>query len=197
MDALLPLLGAALALMGSPGPATLSVAAAGAAFGPRRALPYAAGITLGTSTVILIVASGLTTVVLALPGAAPVVTVLAAAYILWLAWKIAAAPPLGAATRAETAPQLWAGLALGIANPKAYAAIASIFASAELAPGDPVSDALVKVALLVPLAVAINGIWLLAGTGIAQSLRSPRASRRLNLAFALALVVSVAAALAP
>ena len=41
-----------------------------------------------------IMASGLVGLLLAVPGATPVVTVLAAAYFVCLAWRIATAPPL-------------------------------------------------------------------------------------------------------
>ncbi len=74
MEALPGFLIAALALAGSPGPATLSLAAAGAAFGARRGLAYLAGLTAGMVVVMGIVASGVVGLLLAVPGAAPVVT---------------------------------------------------------------------------------------------------------------------------
>ncbi|HEX9447859.1 MAG TPA: hypothetical protein VF920_07755, partial [Dongiaceae bacterium] len=75
--AILSLLLAALVVMGSPGPATLSVTAIGAAFGFRRALPYLCGIVLGTDLVLLAVALGLTSVLLAQPRLAPILLGLA------------------------------------------------------------------------------------------------------------------------
>src|SRR6267378_344250 len=47
---------AAVALAGSPGPATLSLTATGAAFGPRRGAAYLAGIVVGMMAVMDIVA---------------------------------------------------------------------------------------------------------------------------------------------
>ena len=47
---------AGLALVGSPGPATLSIAATGAAFGQRRGLAYMAGILAGLAVVMAITA---------------------------------------------------------------------------------------------------------------------------------------------
>ena len=44
---------AATVVMGSPGPATISVTAVGAAFGLRRSLRYACGIVLGTIAAML------------------------------------------------------------------------------------------------------------------------------------------------
>ena len=50
---LLALLLSSLAIMGSPGPATISLTAAGSVHGVRRSLGYLAGIVLGTTIVLL------------------------------------------------------------------------------------------------------------------------------------------------
>lgn len=92
MDGLLGFILAGFALTGSLGPATISLAATGAAFGARRGLGYLVGIVAGVIAVMALVASGLTGLMLALPSATPVMAALAAAYIAWLAWQIATAP---------------------------------------------------------------------------------------------------------
>ena len=94
MDGLSGFLLAAVALAGSPGPATLSLTATGAAFGAGRGIAYLAGIVVGMVAVMAAVAGGLVGLLMAVPGVTPVVTVLAAAYFLYLAWRIAMAPPL-------------------------------------------------------------------------------------------------------
>jgi threonine/homoserine/homoserine lactone efflux protein len=68
IENLAALLLAALALMGSPGPATLCTAAAGAAYGVRRGIIFASGIMLGTASVLMIVASGVTGALLVVPS---------------------------------------------------------------------------------------------------------------------------------
>ena len=127
MDGLPAFLLAAVALAGSPGPATLSLTATGAAFGARRGAAYLAGIVIGMVAVMAIVASGLVGLLLAVPGATPVVTVLAAAYFLYLAWRIATAPPLAADTAERRTPTFAGGLLLSLINPKGYAAMAALF----------------------------------------------------------------------
>ncbi len=54
-------------VMGSPGPATISVSAVGAAFGLRGSLPYTLGIVAGTIAVLLVVAGGIATLVRSMP----------------------------------------------------------------------------------------------------------------------------------
>ena len=191
MEALTGLILASLALMGSPGPATMSLAATGAAFGFRRGTPFLFGICAGTSCVLMMIALGVTGLILALPGATPVLVTLAALYILYLAYKIATAPPLAAQNNADDAPRLWNGLLLAIANPKAYAAIGAVFSSFVLLPGPPAPDAVLKVAVLVCMILIINTIWLGVGASLASAFRSPKASRIINVGFAVLLVISV------
>ncbi|TIX69495.1 MAG: LysE family translocator, partial [Mesorhizobium sp.] len=85
----LALVFAATVVMGSPGPATISVTAIGAAFGLRHSLRYTSGIILGTTMVLLVVASGVMAIFALLPGMAPVLAIASAAYILYLAYRIA------------------------------------------------------------------------------------------------------------
>src|SRR5258707_7155822 len=94
MDGQLGFVLAGFALAGSPGPATLSLAASGAAFGARRSLGYLAGIVVGMVGVMAVTAAGLVGVLLAVPGATPVVVALAAGDFVYLAVRIAPAPPL-------------------------------------------------------------------------------------------------------
>lgn len=130
MDALPGFLIASVALAGSPGPATLSLAAAGAAFGVRPGIGYLAGIVAGMVAVMAIVASGMVGLLLAVPGVAPVVAVLAAAYFLWLAWRIATAPPLSEEGARRVPPTLAAGLLLSLVI--TFVNVAWLFAGAAL-----------------------------------------------------------------
>lgn len=187
------LLLAALALMGSPGPASISLAAAGSAYGLRRSLPYLAGIVAGTTLVLLAVATGITAALLAAPALRAVLTAVSLAYILWLAYHVATAPPLGDGAGAA-APSLAGGTLLGVANPKAWIAIGAVFASVELA-GSATTDALVKLALLSAMIVLCSAAWLLAGASLAPLLRHPRRARVINGTFAAALVAATVLAL--
>jgi len=98
-----PLLLISLAIMGSPGPATISLIAAGSVYGVRRSLPYLAGIIVGTTIVLVAVATGITAALLAVPAIGSILIGISAAYILWLAYHIATAPPLSKPTGAPNA----------------------------------------------------------------------------------------------
>jgi threonine/homoserine/homoserine lactone efflux protein len=197
MDGLAGFLLAGVALTGSPGPATLSLTATGAAFGIRRGFSYGAGITLGMLAVMALTASGVVAVILALPGLAPIVTVLAALYFLYLAFRIATAPPLVEANSDAAAPSFAAGFALSLVNPKGYAAMAALFSGFALLPQRPAVDAGVKIGLLLFVIAAVNIGWLLAGSGLTRLFRDPRSNRIVNLTFAALLLLSLAAAIRP
>jgi threonine/homoserine/homoserine lactone efflux protein len=188
----LELLLASLLIMGSPGPATISLTAAGSAYGLRRSLGYLAGIVVGTALVLVAVATGITAALLAVPGLRPVLIAVSAAYILWLAWKVATAPAL-AGQAGVSSPSFAGGALLGVANPKAWVAIAAVFASARLA-GAAVTDAVVKVAVLSGMIVLINSAWLVVGASLAPALRDPRRARLVNVVLATALVGAAALA---
>lgn len=189
---MLELLLASLLIMGSPGPATISLTAAGSAYGLRRSLGYLAGIVVGTGLVLLAVATGITAALLAVPALRPVLIGISAAYILWLAWKVATAPALAGHERAES-PSFAGGALLGVANPKAWVAIAAVFASARLAAGTA-ADAAAKVVLLSGMIVLINSAWLVVGASLAPFLRDPRRARVVNVVLAAALVGAAALA---
>lgn len=195
MDVLAGFLVAAVALAGSPGPATLSLAAAGAAFGARRGIAYLVGLVAGMVAVMAIVASGVVGLLLALPGATPVVTGLAALYFAWLAWRIATAPPLSEEGVQRAPPGFAAGLLLSLVNPKGYAAMAALYSGFVLLPGRLLPDAGLKLALLTAIIAAVNVGWLLAGAALTRWFRDPRSNRAINVAFALSLLASVGLAL--
>lgn len=188
-----PLLLLSASIMGSPGPATVSLVAVGSVYGVRRSLPYLVGIVIGTTAVLLAVATGITAALLAVPGIGPVLLAISAAYILWLAYRIATAPPLSRETGASEAPSLAGGALLGVANPKAWVAIAAVFASVELADA-AVADAAAKTVVLTAMIVVINSAWLAAGASLAPLLRDPRRSRVVNVTLAVALVAATALA---
>src|SRR5438132_11857984 len=67
------------AIMGSPGPATISLTAAGSAYGVRRSFAYLAGIIVGTTIVLVAVATGITATLLAVPAPMAFLIVISAA----------------------------------------------------------------------------------------------------------------------
>ncbi len=195
METTLGFLAAAFALAGSPGPNTLALAAVGAAFGYRRGLAFMFGLNLGMVLVIAIVGSGVGATLFVIPGAAQIIALLAAAYFLYLAVKIATAPPLSADDSNRPPPTWIAAVFVSLANPKAYAAMAAMFSGFVLVVSNPLTDGMTKAALLIFVILTVNIAWLLAGAALTPWLREPKMSRMINVCFAVALIVSVGAAM--
>ncbi len=195
METWIGFLMAGVALTGSPGPATLSIAATGAAFGRRRGFPYYLGIQIGMVLVMAITASGAAGLLLALPGMRPIVAVLAVAYFAYLAFRIATAPPLSDTEAQRRAPPLIAGVGLALINPKGYAAMAALFSGFVLVAA-PFADALAKLLILVAIIATVDLCWLFAGSALTRLFRDTARNRAVNVTFAALLVVSVVFAFA-
>ena len=58
---------------------------------------------------------------------------------------------------------------------------------------DNATDAAIKAAILLAVMILVDLAWLLAGAALARAMRKPAWSRAINVAFALALLASVAA----
>jgi threonine/homoserine/homoserine lactone efflux protein len=180
-----------LAIMGSPGPATISLVATGSVYGLRRSLRYLLGIIVGSVVVLVAVATGVTAALLAAPLIGSLVRGLSATYIIWLAYRIATARPLSRQAVASDAPSVAGGVLLGVTNPKAWVAFAAVFASAHLAAA-ATPDAVAKTAVLATMIIVICSTWLLAGTSFAPVLQDPRRARVANTTLAVALVGATA-----
>lgn len=192
---LLTLVLEAIAVMGTPGPSTMAVTATGAVYGIRQSLGFVSGAIAGTVAVLLAVATGIVALLMSLPGLGSALTLASAVYILYLAWKIATAPPLSKRTADGLAPSFAAGLLIAVANPKAWFAIAAVFAGSTLVESSREWDALFKAAILAVMIVLIHIAWLLGGAALAGFLGDPLRSRIVNILFGLILAGTAALAL--
>ena len=188
-------MGAGIVLLSSPGPATLSLAAAGAAFDARDARIYLFGIMTGAALVIFGVAAGLLTAILSVPYAAPVLATISFAYLAYLAFRIATAPPANGLGNITAAPGFMTGLIFNLSNPKAYAAFAALFASFDLYPQTPFLSMVAEILICSGIVVVADIAWLLVGSALRRHLHDPKKSRILNVSFAVLLIVSVVPAL--
>ncbi len=163
----------------------------GAAYDVRTARNYLFGVTFGAMLVVAGVAAGVFAAIIAIPLAAEVLTVIATAYLGYLAFKIATAPPVGEPASPEDVPGFMSGLILNLSNPKAYAAFAALFSGFQLFPQSAVQSTYVQVFLCFAILCIVNPAWLYAGNALRHMLRNEKTSRRVNIGFAVLLVASV------
>ena len=87
----------------TPGPNNIMLMASGANFGFRRTLPHFWGVDVGFCVLILSAGLGLAGVLARAPALLDALKLAGAAYLLWLAWRIARSALAVAATRAAAA----------------------------------------------------------------------------------------------
>lgn len=200
MDAswLLAVTGFAVAMAGTPGPNNALVAACGANHGFARTLPLMAGIALGVAAIMLAVAAVGSSIVRD-PLVAGVIAWVGAAYLLWLAWRIATAAPTRApAGEAQPPPGEPLGFVQGallqLVNPKLWAMVAgAVAAYGGAADGRGALAIATAFAVVFGLATfASVAAWALIGVGVGRVLRTPRSLRTFNRAMAALLVASLA-----
>src|SRR5262249_53275804 len=108
-----------VAAAGTPGPSNALLTATGANVGVLRGLPCLLGVAAGMGLMMFLVAFGLGSVILANPVVLQVVKWCGAAFLCWLAWKIATAGRGGAASGAQPGGFLGAA-ALPWSNPHSW-----------------------------------------------------------------------------
>ena len=176
--------------VGTPGPANMALMATGARFGFRAALPFVAGVALGKQLIIWPIGFGLMELAEAAPAVFTALKYASAAYIIWLAWKVANMR-LGQGRDTGKAPGFLAGLIVHPLNPKAWAMIVGGF-TAFVAPGTPTFEATVTIAaILLASQIILHPIWTLAGDGIARTVAGTRAEPYLMWTLAALTVASV------
>ncbi|WP_341895954.1 LysE family translocator [Ferrovibrio terrae] len=178
----------------TPGPSNVLLVATGAQAGFWRGLPCLFGVSAGMGSMMVLAAYGLGSIVLAHPQALQVVRIAGAAFLLWLAWKIATAPAGDSTAVAPPRPVGFLGAAaLQWVNPKAW--LVSAGAVATYLPGGA-DEAILQSAgfalVFVSAALPSGLLWLVFGAAAQRLLRSARRQRVFNIAMGLALAGSVA-----
>jgi threonine/homoserine/homoserine lactone efflux protein len=173
----------------TPGPGNVMLTAAGANAGIRRGLPCLFGIDAGMGLMMFAVAFGLGTVVLGYPVVAVAMKWCGAAFLLWLAWKIATARG-GASADARPVGFVEAAL-LQWVNPKAWLVSTSAAGTYLQAGASPLLLALSMTGLFLAAALPSGFVWLAFGTALRRVLSSPRRLRAFNVTMGLLLAASV------
>ena len=192
IDLLLALTVFAFVMAFTPGPNNIMLAASGVNFGFSRTLPHMAGVTVGFAVLMIACAAGLGLVFVAVPSLHVALKIAGAAYMLWLAWKVATAHVTGEEAGAPARPfTFWQAAAFQWINPKAVVAALSAFAL-YVRPGSAASDFPVMLAVLTVATLGSVVTWTGFGVALRRWLRNPAYARIFNVAMALLLVASIA-----
>lgn len=186
----------AVSTAGSPGPNNVMIMSSGVNYGWRRSIPHVAGINVGFPIMLVAVGLGLDGVLRTSPAFYDVLRPIGILYLLYLAYRIAAAPvhvPDGDEAPGKPLTALQAALFQWV-NPKAWimAVGAVVTYTTAAAPGSYLVQVVLIAVIFLVLGVPCTGAWLWLGVSLKRVLPGPRRLRAFNVAMGLLLVLSVA-----
>ena len=181
-------------LLITPGPGVLTTAGVGAAYGYRHGLNYVSGLFLGTNLVALAVVSGLAAVLLADPIIRTMLLWVSAAYLLFLAYRIAFSGTKIAFIGVPRPPGFVGGLMLQAINPKAYVVNTTLFTGFVIWHDALEAEILLKFLIINLIWLPVHIAWLAAGVSLHRLELSPKSQFAINVCMALAMLSVVALA---
>ena len=187
----------AVGLLGSPGPAIACLLAVGRAETVPVGLRYLTGMLFGLAIAAAVCAAGIVSARETLPSLFTVLSIAAGIYLVYLAYKIATAP-VGAVRATRRLPStFWAGLMVGISNPKAYVAFISLYASHILFQNSEFGDNLVKWLLTLAVMIVVDTAWLFVGVSLKRVNFNEQFERVMNYTLGAMVLVTTFFALGP
>ncbi|MEC8579255.1 MAG: LysE family translocator [Pseudomonadota bacterium] len=187
---LLPALFAfALVTVITPGPNNLMLMTSGTNFGFRRTIPHMLGVGLGFPTMCFLVGLGVMKLFDLWPMSYTVLTVVSVLYMLYLAWKIANAAPMGDGKTEGKPLTFLQAASFQWVNPKAWSMALS--AITLYASGRDLISVLWVAGMYVLCSCISTTSWTVLGTGIRHLLANPMRLRIFNWSMAALLVLSL------
>jgi len=177
-------------LLLTPGPGVLSLAGVGAAFGWRQGISYLSGLFIGNNLVCIAVISGLATMILASPSIRMALLIISAAYLGYLAFRIAFSSVKIAFIQMPK-PGLGTGTTIQLINPKAYAVHITLFSGFAFYPNDFFIETAVKLLIANVIWILIHFFWLYLGVKINQLELPEKTQRIINVFMAICLLAVV------
>lgn len=175
----------------TPGPNNTMLLASGVNFGFNRTIPHMLGITCGFFSLVLAVGLGLGAVFQTYPLLYTALRYIGAAYLLYLAWKIAHSGPVSEGQPGNSTPiSYWGAAAFQWVNPKAW-----IMAIGAISTYTPLQGYFFNVLVIAAVFALINlpsvSLWVVCGSLLRNLLRDRRWLRVFNWGMALLLVASM------
>lgn len=182
-------------LMITPGPGVLTTAGVGSGYGYSAGLRFITGLFIGTNLVALAVISGLAAIAFSVPWLRTALLVASAAYLLYLAARIAFAGSKVAFMQSRGTPGVLSGLMLQAINPKAYAVNTALFTGFAFWPESLATEIAIKLVITNLIWIPIHLGWLAAGVWLHRLDLGARTQTLINIAMALAMLSVVGLAI--
>ena len=189
-DLLLSFVLFAFATAGTPGPNNMMLLGSGANFGFRRTILHILGISAGLGVMVVAMGWGLSGLFRAFPVLHEILKWVGAAYMLWLAWKIATATSVSDKSAGGQPMTFLQAAGFQWLNPKAWA-MALGAATTYTPEGSGGLTALVLAGTFMLVGAPCSAAWAGFGLGLRRVLDRPNTLRAFNVTMAVLLVASL------
>jgi threonine/homoserine/homoserine lactone efflux protein len=190
-EVLVPLVIFAAVMTLTPGPNVVLVTASGANFGFRRTIPQMLGITTAFGLMVMAAGLGMAGLFRAEPRFHFALKYAGAAYLLYLAWRIARSHAAGTAAASAKPIGFVEAALFTCVNPKAWVAILGALAAFTTVGGPVFLETAMIAAILAGFCLLSCVVWAAFGTAIGHHLAQPRARAAFNWSMAALLVASL------
>ena len=174
----------------TPGPNNLMLMTSGLNFGVRRTVPHMFGIALGFTLMVLLVGLGLAGLFARYPALLVAMKWVGAAYMVYLAVKLATAAPLKAGGAVGRPMTFLQAAAFQWVNPKAWI-MALTGVAAYTDPGDYTRTVLLVALVFGVVNLPCIACWALFGTALRHALQRPMVLRAFNWTMGALLIASL------
>ena len=178
----------------TPGPNNMMLLTSGVNFGFRRTVPHALGVALGFTLMVAIVGLGLAGLFARFPILLVGMKWFGAAYMVFLAVKLARAAPLKEGKNGGRPLTFLQAAAFQWVNPKAWIMAVTAVATYTL-PDNYVISVLIVAAVFGAVNLPSVSSWVLFGSALRRALNDPRNLRLFNWTMAALLIASLYPAL--
>jgi len=187
----IPLMIFTITATSTPGPNNLLLSANGANFGFKASMPFVWGIRLGNLLLVLLLSLGLGALFIAYPETQHFLKIICVGYMVYLAMKIAFAPPASQSENKGRPLGFWHGASFQFINPKTWMTGITCLTAFTLA-GDGYMYSVVMVILVWTVTGLIGSLfWVCCGVAMQKVLKTDGQWRVFNFTLAFATLASV------
>jgi threonine/homoserine/homoserine lactone efflux protein len=173
----------------TPGPNNMMLMASGVNYGVRRTLPHLIGVSCGFALMVALVGTGLDALFRLAPWAFWIMKYAGAAYLLWLAWKIARAGAVKDGAAVGRPLGFLGAAAFQWINPKAW--VMAVSALTAYAVSENYATTVAIIALTYLACFPCSAVWVVFGAAMRRYLADPGHARWFNWTMAALLVASI------
>jgi threonine/homoserine/homoserine lactone efflux protein len=181
----------AVVMFFTPGPNNIMLLSSALTYGFRRTLPHMAGVAIGCAFMVGAISFGFGAVFLAYPVLQSVLKYAGAAYLIYLAARIAMSGPTKPGEDKRRRPMtFWGGAVFQWVNAKAWVMVIGIVTAYSAIASFPWNVSILTVISL-GMGTASSVTWAWCGSALQPFLTSERAVRAFNILMALLLLASL------